>query len=120
VTEAGRVTVLVVDDEAAIRDLLREALELTGFGVEAVSDGRTALQRAQELLPDLVLTDLMMPGLSGRDLARQLKAVPATADIPIVLMSAAYQVEADDHFAAVIPKPFELDTLLEMLEHLGI
>jgi two-component system response regulator VicR len=120
VTEAGRSTVLIADDEGAIRDLLREALELTGYVVEAVSDGWAAFERARELLPDLVLTDLMMPGLSGRALARQMQADPTTADIPIVLISAAYQVEPDDRFAAVLPKPFELDTLLDMLKELGL
>jgi CheY-like chemotaxis protein len=115
---ARRPTVLVVEDEAPIRDMLQEVLDLAGYAVEVVSEGRLALQRAHEILPDLVLSDLMLPGLSGRMLASQLQAAPRTAQIPIVLISAAYQPQPEDCFAAVLDKPFDLDTLLQTLERL--
>ncbi len=108
-------TVLVVDDELAIRALLQDLLEGEGYRVLVATEGSAALAAAQEELPDLVLSDLMMPNLDGRALAAQLHANPQTTHIPVMLMSAAYHPQVDDAFAAVIHKPFDLDVLVETI-----
>jgi signal transduction histidine kinase len=85
--------VLVADDNADMRDYLRGLLA-EAFSVEAVGDGRTALARARAALPDLVLSDVMMPELDGFALLEALRADPATRDVPVVLVSARAGEEA--------------------------
>jgi CheY-like chemotaxis protein len=103
-------TVLVVDDDPSIVDLLETALTGQGYRVESAVDG-AAVQRARDLQPDVILLDLMMPGMDGVEVSRRLRAAPETAAIPIVAMSAAErlgttaaQMVVDDR----LPKPFEL------------
>ncbi len=108
-------TVLVVDDEPAIRELLRDLLDDEGYHVLAAMDGTAALLAARHHPPDLVLADLMMPGLDGRALAERLHADPQTAHVPVVLMSAAYHPQPEDRFALVIHKPFDLDAVLQTI-----
>jgi CheY-like chemotaxis protein len=80
-------TVLVVDDDAGIRDLLEIALEEEGYRVYTAVDG-AALQLAHDRQPALILLDLMMPGMDGFEVSQRLRADPATAHIPIIVMSA--------------------------------
>jgi CheY-like chemotaxis protein len=104
--------VVVADDEAAITELVSCVLEAAGFEVISVYDGPEALAAARRENPSLVLLDVMMPGLDGREVSRRLKADSATAEIPVVLFSAANvdvrTLDAD----AFISKPFDLDTLV--------
>ena len=65
---------LIVDDEPNIIELLEASLRFHGFEVRSCSDGTTALRRAKEMRPDLMVTDVMMPGLNGFDLVRSLRA----------------------------------------------
>ena len=104
--------VLIVDDEPAILDLLRAILEDEGFTVMSASNGASALYLIQRTPIALVLTDLMMPLVSGIDLARQLHSSPQTASIPLLLMSAAMPQQVNPIFAAVIHKPFAVDTVV--------
>jgi signal transduction histidine kinase len=85
--------VLVVDDNADMREYLTRILS-THVQVEAVADGATALAVAQERAPNLILTDLMMPGLDGFELLGALRADPRTREVPIILLSARAGVEA--------------------------
>jgi DNA-binding response OmpR family regulator len=80
--------VLVIDDEAAIRLLCRVNLEAEGIEVTEAADGVTGLELAQSERPDAILLDVMMPGLLGWRVAEQLFSDPATADIPIVFLTA--------------------------------
>lgn len=112
---APRHRILVVDDDAAILQLLRELLEDEGFVVLPAADGEPALALALETPPDLVLTDLMLPHLDGRALFARLREHPTTAHIPVLLMTAAGQARHDDGFAAFIPKPFTIDLLLDQI-----
>ena len=82
--------VLVVDDENALLDMVQEILTDEGFTVLTANDGRGALSLATHARPDLVITDLMMPGMNGRALREHLARDPLTARTPVVLMSAAY------------------------------
>ena len=91
----GDVTrVLVVDDDRDIRDLVTFKLEQAGYEVRQAEDGLQALEAVREWAPDLVVLDVMMPGLSGVDVTRELRADPATAGTPVILLTAKAQ-EAD-------------------------
>jgi DNA-binding response OmpR family regulator len=80
--------VLVVDDEAEIRELCRVNLEFEGFEVIEASNGRDALEAVRRHRPDVVFLDLMMPGIDGWDVLHELKTDDETADIPVVLLTA--------------------------------
>src|SRR4051794_8364969 len=104
-------TILVVDDNALNRDLLSRRLQRDGHTVVLAEDGREALDRVAATAFDLVLLDIMMPGLTGYEVLEQMKADPALQHIPVVMITAATEEEsivrclalgADDH----LPKPF--------------
>jgi two-component system, sensor histidine kinase and response regulator len=83
--DIGRV--LVVDDEAPSRTLLQDLLELGGYQAAGVSDGRQALQQVAQDPPDVILLDVRMPGLDGLEVCRRLKQDPATAPIPVLMIT---------------------------------
>jgi two-component system cell cycle response regulator len=85
-------TILIVDDEAANRELLEALLSAAGYRVECAEDGAAALARATAAPPALILLDLMMPGLTGFEVCRRLKENPATAGVPIVVVTAYGEV----------------------------
>jgi two-component system alkaline phosphatase synthesis response regulator PhoP len=110
-------TVLIVEDDADIAALIAHFLEKTGFGSEIVSDGGRALARAKESLPDLIILDLMLPGLNGLEICRALRAAEKTALVPIIMLTArgeeserifGLDVGADDY----IVKPFSPNELM--------
>lgn len=110
--------VLVVDDESNMRFLLRMVFETGGFEVVEAQHGAAALERVKEEEPDLVVTDLMMPVMSGRELIERLRADAETAEIPILVVSAntnAQVVGAD----AALRKPFDMDALLDTARSLS-
>jgi signal transduction histidine kinase/DNA-binding response OmpR family regulator/HAMP domain-containing protein len=80
-------TILVVDDEPAIRQLLRQELESQHYQVQEAGDGMQALAAIRKLAPDLIILDVMMPKMNGLDLAAILKSNPETAMIPIIILS---------------------------------
>ena len=86
-------TVLVVDDEANIVILLETWLETIGCRVESASDGESAVQKALELKPDLILMDGMMPNMSGFDACRELKSKESTRDIPVIFLTVQGEVK---------------------------
>jgi signal transduction histidine kinase/CheY-like chemotaxis protein len=86
--------VLLADDNADMRDYVRRLLSDHGYEVEAVADGEAALAAVRARLPDLVLSDVMMPGLDGYGLLRALRADPASRDLPVLLLSARAGEEA--------------------------
>ena len=105
-------TILLVDDERPVREVLAQALEWSGYRVLQAHHGRHALQLMKTDRPDLVISDVMMPLVSGFELCVQLKADPATASIPLILMSAAGRHVAEGAPAdAFVGKPFDLDTM---------
>ena len=107
-------TILVVDDEPAIADMLQDPLEDEGYHVVTAGNGQEGLACLPEVRPQLVLSDVMMPGLDGRAFCRALQADPTYRSIPVVLMSAAAAPDARDGctYAAFVRKPFSLDTLV--------
>jgi len=116
------VKVLVVDDERAVRDSLRRALELEGYEVELAADGAEALYRLESNgQPDAVILDVLMPGVDGLEVSRRLRGKGNT--VPILMLTARTEVEsrvagldagADDYLA----KPFALEELLARLRAL--
>jgi len=86
--------IVVADDDVDIRELVEFKLSTLGHDVVAVSDGAAAVDACQARRPDLAVLDVMMPGLNGYEVTRQLRADPATAAIPVILLTARVQ-EAD-------------------------
>ena len=85
--------VLIVDDVPDNLAVLHDALDESGYTVLVATSGEAALQRAAQALPDVVLLDAMMPGMDGFEVARRLKASPATAHIPIIFMTGLTETE---------------------------
>lgn len=105
--------ILVVEDEAAIADLVAEGLRRQGFRPEKVHDGDQALEMIETTRPDLVVLDLMLPGLDGWEICRRMKESPATKEIPVIMLTArrderdvvaGLELGADDY----LRKPFSL------------
>ena len=114
--------VLVVDDEPDTRRLLLERLALAGFEVSGAADGTAALESVRSLRPALVLLDLMMPGMDGWEVLRQLRAEPATVDLPVIVLTGrdlAEDRETGEELRVidVMSKPFDLGHLVEEIEH---
>jgi two-component system, OmpR family, alkaline phosphatase synthesis response regulator PhoP len=106
--------ILVVDDEAPIRDMLRDVLTAAGYTVVTAADGREALPLTLSDRPDLILSDIRMPRLDGLTLCKALRVNPETKSIPIIMltnyntsehMEAAMAAGADDF----LPKPLSID-----------
>lgn len=91
--------VLVVDDESAIREMIRFSLSRLNMSVVGAADARAALSCISEKRPDIILMDWMMPGISGLELTRRLRRDSATADIPIIMLTA--RVTEDDKVAGL-------------------
>lgn len=109
--------ILVVDDEAAIRDMIRFALEKSGMQVNTAPDAHEALVSINEQRPDIILMDWMLPGVSGLELTRRLRRDSYTEDIPIIMLTA--KVTEDDKVAGLnagtddyVIKPFSPRELL--------
>ncbi len=110
-------TILVVEDERDIQELVRYNLAKEGYSVKVVGTGEEALRAVRGDPPGLVLLDLMLPGVDGLDVARQLKSDPATRRVPIIILTAkgeevdvvsGLEIGADDY----VPKPFSPRVLI--------
>lgn len=113
--------VLIIDDEDDIREVAALSLEsIAGWDVVMASSGAQGLARAIEHQPDAILLDVMMPGMDGPSTFRELRANPATAKIPILLLTAKVQSSDQRRFAdlgveAVLFKPFDPLTLSDQI-----
>jgi CheY-like chemotaxis protein len=113
-------SILVVDDEFGIADVLQEILTDAGYGVAVALNGRQGLERARELAPDLVLADFMMPVLDGPGLLRALAGDPALAVIPVVMMSSLPEATVIAacgplRLAGFLRKPFRIAAVLRAI-----
>ena len=120
---ANRPHILIVDDERDLVELLVYNLSRAGFETESASTGRQALQLVARRIPDLILLDVMLPELSGTEVASRIRTNPATAHVPIIMLTAkgedvdqivGLSVGADDY----VPKPFSVKVLLARVEAL--
>ena len=109
--------ILVVDDDADFREGLRTELELKGYQVEEADDGQAALAKATERPPLLVLLDLQMPIMNGREALTRLRASPDTSDVPVVILSGfGFEWEAELMGAqGYLAKPFEAEDLEKVI-----
>ena len=116
--------VLVVDDDAVIRQLISVNLELEGYEVHTAEDGQDALDKVRGVDPTVITLDIMMPRLDGWETAARLRSDPDTAHIKVILLSARAQ-EADlrrGHGIGVdayLTKPFDPDELVEAVRRLA-
>jgi two-component system phosphate regulon response regulator PhoB len=118
-----RLRVLVIEDERDLVDVLKYNLEREGYDTILAHDGLEGLRKAQTLLPDLILLDIMLPGMSGTDVCRELRAGERTRDIPIIIISArseetdqvvGFSLGADDY----VTKPFSAKVLMQRIKAL--
>jgi CheY-like chemotaxis protein len=117
----SKATILVVDDNSDNVEILRAFLESRGFAIAEARDGRTALARMEEIKPDLVLLDVMMPGMDGWEVCRVIKQHPQLGDTKVVMVTAKGGFEdkfeglrsgADDY----VVKPVDFKDLMEKVE----
>jgi two-component system alkaline phosphatase synthesis response regulator PhoP len=115
--------ILVVDDDQEIVDLLQFNLEHAGFAVRTAANGNDALKIAREKTPDLVLLDLMLPGINGFTVCETLRREAATARVPVVMLTAmpgqfcklfGFEVGVSEF----LEKPFSVQTLLARIRSL--
>jgi CheY-like chemotaxis protein len=110
--------VLVIDDDATVRDLLQRFLGKEGFHVVSASEGEEGLRLARELHPDAITLDVMMPGMDGWTVLSKLKAHPDVSDIPVIMLTIVddknlgYTLGAADY----LTKPVDHDRLVSLLE----
>lgn len=106
-------TILVVDDEPALLDLLVLVLREEGYTLLSAGDGLAAIAVLERVVPELVVADVMMPRLGGLALVRRMRADPALAHVPILLTSAAPRPELNGLMGIdFLAKPFDLEDLL--------
>lgn len=111
--------ILAVDDDKDILEVLQFILEDSGFEVDALSDGAHIIDKIEQSKPDLILLDIMLRDLDGRDLCRDIKTNAHTSHIPVILLSATqdinflkHQIGCPDAFVA---KPFDIEQLLDAI-----
>ena len=110
--------ILIADDDASIRRLLQRVLQAQGYTVEVAADGRAAWQRIQEVSPDLLLLDLMMPVMNGWELYAALRG-DGHKHLPIVVLTAGGKLDRARQELPdtdVLGKPFDLDHLLSTIQ----
>lgn len=115
---------LVIDDDDGIRAMLHVALSIEGFDVHLAENGYEGLALAREVLPDVIVLDIMMPQIDGYEVLRALRSSPATANIPVVMASA---LSADDQVwegfvggaDSYLCKPYDLADLLEEISRVA-
>lgn len=114
--------ILIVDDELTLADLLEDILLEAGFAVIKAGDGQKGLGAVATHRPDVVVTDFMMPGKTGLELAEAMRADPALRHIPVILTTGAQGADArcrPDLFQAILEKPYSLQTMLDTVARLS-
>jgi two-component system, OmpR family, phosphate regulon response regulator PhoB len=115
--------ILIIEDERGLTDVLTYSLQREGYDTVVAHDGQEGLRKAQMLLPDVILLDLMLPGLDGLDVCRELRAGERTRNVPILMLTAkaeetdqvvGFSMGADDY----VTKPFSVKVLLQRIKAL--
>lgn len=117
----AREKILIVEDEPSLTDVLAYNLNREGYEAIVAHDGKEGLRKAQMLLPDLIILDIMLPSLGGLEICKELRASPTTAHIPVLMLTAkteetdqivGFAVGADDY----VTKPFSVKVLLQRIK----
>ncbi|HWP18357.1 MAG TPA: response regulator [Burkholderiaceae bacterium] len=114
-------TILVVDDELANAEVLSLILEDEGYRVFCASNGQQGLERLAQVRPDLVILDYMMPIMNGAEMARAMRADPATSGIPILMNSSLSEEVVRRHFDGYdgfLRKPYNIELALRLIAQL--
>ena len=119
------ITILLVEDDSSVRELLKVLLEVEGYDIVEARDGIEGLEKAGSLLPALMVLDLMMPDVDGERVIARLRTDPATRNLPVIVLSGRYEAldRCRDLIGAqnVFAKPFEpvklLDRVGELVGH---
>jgi CheY-like chemotaxis protein len=114
-------TILIADDDPVIIKLLQVNLELEGYEVVTAEDGEAALRKAQEVKPDLIILDIMMPKMDGLTARQKMLEIPQLGDTPVIFLSAKAQMADiqrgyDLKVAEYVTKPFDPLDLLTVIE----
>jgi two-component system, OmpR family, phosphate regulon response regulator PhoB len=119
----ARMRILVIEDERDLTQVLTYNLQKEGYETTVAHDGQEGLRKAQTLLPDLIILDLMLPALSGTEILRELKAGERTREIPVIILTAkseetdqvvGFSMGCDDY----VTKPFSVKVLLQRIKAL--
>ena len=115
--------ILIVDDYPDALEIWSLYLRLVGYQVSTAADGGEAIVQAEQLLPDLIVLDLELPGISGFEAARRLRRMPATHDIPLIAATGyshhrQLSMAREAGFDQVVVKPVDPETLVEEIERL--
>ena len=116
--------ILIVDDEKDISMMLKKRLTAEGYSVITANDGYAALSLAKSQLPDLIILDIIMPGMEGGEVAEKLKEHPLTKSIPVIFLTAILRKTEDDkkgHIIAgniILAKPIDTEELLAEIKGL--
>jgi DNA-binding response OmpR family regulator len=109
--------ILAVDDDKDILEILQLILEDSGYEVDTLADGHHLFEKIAETHPDLIILDVMLGNMDGRDLCRSMKAKKETRNIPVIMLSASHTISGDlkqngnpDDFIA---KPFDIEDLIQ-------
>ena len=110
--------ILAVDDDLYILDALTELLKYSGYDICTTHKGEDVFKKIDECVPDLILLDVMLAGMDGRDICRRLKADSKTHNIPVIMISATPNITDSVNFSGAddfIAKPFDMSQLLDRI-----
>jgi DNA-binding response OmpR family regulator len=115
-------TVLLLEDNQSVRELIRVLLETEGYSIIEASDGHDGLTKAEELKPDLMILDLMMPGLDGENVLKTMRRHSKLSKVPVLVVSGKYEsLDALRNLIGhenIFPKPFEPSRMLDRIGEL--
>jgi CheY-like chemotaxis protein len=113
-------SILIIEDNAVLADFIAEVLQEEGYDVEVAANGQEGLQKLPEVKPDLVITDLVMPKVSGEEVCKVIHSHPQFRSIPVVLMTSRQEefAKVKCKYDAFLPKPFDLYHLLGLVVRL--
>jgi DNA-binding response OmpR family regulator len=115
--------ILIVDDEKQIARMLKIRMEASGYEADVANDGLEGLAKVQQIQPDLIILDVMMPKMDGFEVCRKLKDDPVFKSIPVLMLSVKAEEKATDLGVIAgaddyMPKPFEPEILMEKIRKL--
>lgn len=119
-----RKNILIVDDEKDVLSVLEKGLTAEGYSVITASSGNDAIVLAKSRHPDLIILDVLMPGMDGGEVAMKLKDVPETKDIPVIFLTGMFPRRAEDEDFRMVTdhvlfdKPYEILKLINVIENI--